>query len=1073
MVLNPSQQAAVHRLGQDVCVVAGPGTGKTRVLIERFGWLVREQEIAPDRILAVTFTDKAATEIKSRLAEEFKDDEDRRREIERAYVSTIHGFCTRLLRENAIAAGVDIGFEVLDEALGARLLRESADQALDELLRDDPERTRQLMGAIAVSSRLTEHTYDLGGALIGVYGALRAAGDDWRGGDFPAIDPPDPAALTALVRSLVADRDPWHTPKQQDRLAGLDTWLSQAEPHLDDPDSWFELLQRLDTKLNTIPKSLRPLMKEARDVEIPRLRAALVTAHYAPLRELLITALRRLDTLYSERKRERSALDFADLEEYALHLLDSSEPIRRKLREQFDYILMDELQDTNPLQWKIIDRIRRPERFFAVGDVNQSIYGFRHADPASFEQYASSLSNRALEVDRLTTNYRSYQSLLDAVDWLTGKQPGILPSRLEADRGTTASPVVEVAVCRGGNREEGSRREAGWIAHRIAKLLHGGAPLKEIAVLGRKMKILEPIAAALQEAAIPYLVTGGRTLYETREARDLLHALRVLGNVHDEVALAGLLRSPIGGCSDETLFRLKLFRGCLWDGMAAALQEPVPGIDPDELARLRWLTALIGELRGRNAQASPDRLVSRILDESGYLTELDSQALANIERILGALRERFHATELPLAAVAAEFVRLRAAAPEAEAPPPEAVNAVRLLSIHASKGLEFQTVFVPGLESRPPNHTPAICRAPGHGIGVRWVEPVTGAGRGDIAHESVSETLSQRALAEEWRLLYVAMTRAKDRLLLSWATAERSRGSEWTKAILARLDAVGREEEGCDEELTDPETGARVRFAVIDRDPDLAAAPVPVTGGVSPAELAPPAVSGQHDSTVSVTELSVFADCPRRYYLERYLGLAARESSGGGAGAPGGTAIGDQVHKLLAEASVEDPHPEAVRLAEQARKSELWKQLEEADRREREFGFLMDLDGVVLRGQIDAWFEQAGEVTVVDYKTDRFDPNREVRRVTPYRLQLRFYTMALERMLGRRPARAVLYFIRPDKALEVDIGDEKMEEARDLLRRFSRAQERLEFPLCEGEHCRSCGYARWTCPADRPRNNSD
>ena len=178
MRLSPEQQAAVTRTGQDVCVVAGPGSGKTRVLVERFWWLIREQGISPQRILAITFTEKAATEIRQRLAKEFAGQAEIREQVERAYVSTVHGFCARLLRENPIAAGLDPAFVVLDGPQGAAELEDAAHQALDRLYRARPGELRELMEAIYVSTRSEGRLPDLAKALTGIYQAMRTAGKD-------------------------------------------------------------------------------------------------------------------------------------------------------------------------------------------------------------------------------------------------------------------------------------------------------------------------------------------------------------------------------------------------------------------------------------------------------------------------------------------------------------------------------------------------------------------------------------------------------------------------------------------------------------------------------------------------------------------------------------------------------------------------------------------------------------------------------------------------------------------------------------------------------------------------------
>ena len=175
MELTQEQRQAVQRTGQDVCVVAGPGSGKTRVLTERFAWLVEQWQTDPTRILAITFTEKAATEIKARLIKRFEHSAEHREAVERAWVSTIHGFCTRLLREHAIAAGLAPNFVVLDQAPATRMQREAAEAALDEMFAERPSEMRRLMEAVDLSTSDDGRQDDLAAALLKIYDAIRTA----------------------------------------------------------------------------------------------------------------------------------------------------------------------------------------------------------------------------------------------------------------------------------------------------------------------------------------------------------------------------------------------------------------------------------------------------------------------------------------------------------------------------------------------------------------------------------------------------------------------------------------------------------------------------------------------------------------------------------------------------------------------------------------------------------------------------------------------------------------------------------------------------------------------------------
>ena len=216
MSLSERQLNAAHRLGQDVCVVAGPGSGKTSVLIERFTWLVEPHGVDPGRILAITFTDKAATEIKERMVRAFAHAPEIREQIERAYVSTIHGFCARLLRENAIVAGIDPQFQVLEQP--GKLLRQVADEVLESIYNEQPDRMRRFLRSLAVSEKESQWVPDLAASLIAIYEGMRIAGAEIGQARLIEATPPY-EELRSLARP--SERRPASHERRSRRIPGL------------------------------------------------------------------------------------------------------------------------------------------------------------------------------------------------------------------------------------------------------------------------------------------------------------------------------------------------------------------------------------------------------------------------------------------------------------------------------------------------------------------------------------------------------------------------------------------------------------------------------------------------------------------------------------------------------------------------------------------------------------------------------------------------------------------------------------------------------------------------------------
>jgi len=986
MSLTRAQQDAVRRTGQDVCVVAGPGSGKTRVLIERFAWLVEECNTDPARILAITFTEKAATEIKQRLISRFAARPELRSAIERAWVSTIDGFCTRLLREHAVAAGIAPDFAVIEEVVANRLARESAEEALDALFQERPQDMRRLLESLDLSTADDWRQPDLARSLLEIYETMRVS--DVR--DLaPADAAPDvwPIARERAQQAL-ADR----------RASGThaDAFRAWAEAFLNLPGEigreHFNATEAVSKiHLNKIGKGTRALeaLRELREDLAPRLQQQWMGQVNAGLLNLLRVAVARIDALYRAKKRRDAVLDFGDLEEQAIRLLESDAQVREETAGRFDEVLMDELQDTNRLQWRLVNLIRR--RFFAVGDINQSIYSFRHAKPEVFEEYRGALIEAGLAVDDLRENHRSYSEILEAVSLMLDLQTGIEARPLIASRGS--GTIVERLV---GGGENAVETEASLVASRIRQLCDSKEyEYKHIAILMRAMSAAEPFERALDQFGIPFLVSSGRTFMEAREIRDLMSLLAALVNPLDDIATVGVLRSPLVGLGDEEIFR--------------AGREGWREIFEARFGNLRKLAGFI----------SPDRLLATALDESGYARGLPARAEANIEKFLGRLR-REHRNQ-PLAEVLADLEALRATQSEAEAPPAEAGNIVRLMSIHAAKGLEFPVVFVSALHHAPDRRKPVIAFSAAAGLGAKWRNPATGKGQSDTAHARIVEELKLQEKAEENRLLYVAMTRAQDRLILSHALQKRSSGwQDLATAIPVTMAA--------DQPVEPPEIIKTVR----EQNAELLADP--------------PVLSGRHDGTVAITAVSTFHACPRKYLLNS---ISRGEAQGSG-----GVATGLEVHRILAG---ETGSPEAAEIAARFPLSELGRRAARATRIEREFDFLFYFEDVVLRGQIDLWFEESGELIVVDYKTDRDDSRLDV-----YAMQLRLYALALERYAGRMPDRAVLYYLRSDSAVEVNLDPES---ARSAVRAFLAGQESLDYPIRPGAQCRRCPFFENRCPA--------
>ncbi len=470
---TPAQLAAVEVAGPplDTCVVAGPGSGKTTVLVEHFRRLV-EAGANPQRILAITFTEKAATNMRAKLAEAFRERPAIRAQMERAWVSTVHGFCARLLKENAVFAGVDPEFSVADANESWRLQQESIAAAIEELFGEQRAAVRALIRGLSA--------FDFEAALLSAYDAMRSAGK--RVADLAGYAEPagtGMAGFAATAAELAAEPATTWSSAQKQHLAEI---RESAERIVHAP-SPLEALRALaafpanlrKAKSGTAAYHLASRLKE----QAKELPYSLITELYQHERRTLGEILRRFDQIYRQRKRRAGTLDFADLEEFAVAFLDRDRQARARLKAEFDHILMDEFQDTNPQQLRLLELVRLPDRFYAVGDVNQSIFGFRHAEPDGFLQYRNEVEAAGRKLVPLDDNFRSRPQILSAVETIMDGAAGIEPRTLVARREFAVPREVSVeAICAtAGDAAAALEIEARWVARRVVELLEGNARL--------------------------------------------------------------------------------------------------------------------------------------------------------------------------------------------------------------------------------------------------------------------------------------------------------------------------------------------------------------------------------------------------------------------------------------------------------------------------------------------------------------------------------------------------------------------------------------------------------------------
>ncbi len=1035
----------ISRRHEDACVVAGPGSGKTTVLVEYFRRLV-EAGVDPLRILAITFTEKAAGNMRKKLAQAFQELPATRARMERAWVSTVHGFCARLLRENAVFAGVDPEFYVADERESWRLQQESMAAAMDALFQEHPAEIRALIRGLS-SMEFEE-------AVLGAYDAMRGAGvtvAELAASRAPAG--PTVAEVADTLRALRAEPLSTWSYAQKEHLRCA---MEEAQGVVDaaTPLAALRAVEAFSCNLTKCHKGNNAynLLRRMR-TQIAEAKYGLIAQFYTAERKLLLEILRRFDAQYRERKRQAGALDFADLEEFSVRLLEQNPAALALLRDQFDHVLMDEFQDTNGQQARLLKLVRTPGRFYAVGDINQSIFGFRHAEPQGFAEYRDRIEAGGAHLVNLVDNFRSRADILSAVETVAEGQGGIVQRRLVAGRRFESERECSVELLAAPD----PRTEAQWVARRIVELCPAEFQFQNVAVLVRNTEVIGEITAAFDEAGVPYLVNRGRGFYESREVNDLVHLLRVIANPRDEVSMATLLRSPLVEASDEALLRLRMRGENIGAGLMWLTADAAAEFGPEDYGKLARIRDRLRDWRERREYVTSDRLLLEAMDDCGYRGESGSRAAANIDKLLAQARAA--AAHMSLDAFVEELALVRASNPrEPDAPPEDSANAVQVMTVHSAKGLEYPVIFVAAMHKGVESNPPVVAFSRHLGLGARWRNPATREDKDDLYMHALREEWRVREAHESDRLLYVAMTRAEEHLVLSYS----GKPANWAKTVVERLhpDLAGLQAR------TAPDGREwKLRVARPEGPPEFAPR-LKMTDDTNRSSvlLDMPVVTGQQDGNATVTALARFANCPREYYLGHYLGfegrqrtLEEREFSA--------SELGTQVHALLADTPVPDADEDAVKLAEVFRKGPLGRRLAQATRVEREFDFLLAVEDLVIRGQVDLWFEQGGELCIVDYKTDGVTAAEAHQRAQDYALQLRLYAMAVEQVAGRAADRAWLHFLRPNAVVEVDLRPTLLDAPEQVVRDFQEAQASLRFPLVEGEHCRRCQFYKSLCPA--------
>jgi ATP-dependent helicase/nuclease subunit A len=955
---TPEQRRAIEARDRDVLLEAGAGTGKTRVLVERY-CSAAEELGGVDGILAFTFTERAAAELRHRVRTELAARAARAeveraellgklsRDSERAWISTIHGFCRRLLASHPVAVGLDPRFRVLDEREADRVAARAFEEALDSLLSDGDREIARLVAAVRIGP-LRE--------------LVRIAHDELRSLGRPGLALPDPrpsdpgAAVSELVAAARAALD-----ETTESRAGRDNLDRIAAAAALDPSSPPDESELAALELNSGAKAFAgPACRRYRDAWRAACRAV-VERDAAELYGHLSELVRGFGERFAALKEERSGLDFSDLELEAVRLLRERPAVGDAYRERFRHVMVDEFQDTNELQLTLVRLLQGPDtHVFAVGDEFQSIYGFRHADLRVFQHERDRIraqpDDRA-EVLPLSGNFRADSEIVAATNAVgDALLDRFRPLTVGADRPAGELPSVELLLTPAGSEWKADElgitvtgdypsppdrlAEARFLASRLRSLRdEHGVPAGDMVVLLRAYTHVAAYEAELERGGLAPYVVGGRGYWSNQQVDDTRRILAVLANPLDDHGLLGALSSPACGVLPDTLWLVRQAAGDrmhLWptvekrfgarDGdLDDGAREWLDAIDERDAERLRRFCEIVATLREDAPRLGLEELIDRAITSLGYdLAALmlpgGTRRLANVRKLMRMARS-YEAAEGRDLRGFLDFLEESAggAAREGEAATEaERHDGVRVMTVHAAKGLEFPVVAVADLGrqlmagGRPP--AVRIDRANGEEINaddeaapLRIGIQLARFGAKAIRlydYDDLAEEAERDEVAESCRLAYVAATRAQDHVILSGSyrpgKSIPDEGAPATTPVSERLLGGLGIEAPDDGVITVPAPRPRPgldahfdpgRIAVRVNRPEpalfkaLAPEPSPPGDAALPERGAPPIarpgrVPQPAPSHLSYSALAAYGRCGYRFYAERVLTLSPRGDVG-------------------------------------------------------------------------------------------------------------------------------------------------------------------------------------------------
>ena len=857
------QLEAIETRGRNILVSAAAGSGKTTVLVERIKQLIIGEHVSIDEILVATFTNAAASDMKDKIvkavrqaipgasADQQKFLKNQLNIVYKANINTFHSFAMEVIKRYFYLLDVDPDFKICDDAEKAIMQADAVDELFEgkfnsgdeefiafltaycsaksekkakamildifDKIQALPEPFEWLAEKVAMLNGSDEelHEYLLPFVMSDVIENLECAAKAFRSvhsilekagvGSLAVKCAKDIASVNDVLANASAGR-------HGETAFGLRNMSFEVFSAADEEKEAYSEVKERVGKTRDRGKSC---IREVRDKYFSNdfsVEAGIIRSVYTKSKTLMQLII-EFDALFREKKREKAMLDFNDIEHLALEILKNPDA-SSEYRNKFKYVFVDEYQDSNLLQEAMVGLVKREDNVFMVGDVKQSIYKFRLAEPEIFmkkyEAFRNAASGRDVKID-LNTNFRCKGSIIDAVNGICGK---IMPYSEESAlhkgvpyAGSLDYPVslniVETKEIEddGSGEEINEMKKAELEAAVVAKLIKGvvgssiheegmgerGVELKDIVILMRSVKSMgEKYYQKLTENGIPAFIDDSDGYFDTIEIEIFMNLLKVIDNMRRDVPLISVLHSKIFGFSPAELSMARIeSRGTSYYKAFEKYGEC--GADLDLREKCKDAREKLENWR-KLSQAMPlDELIWRLLLETGYYVFAGAlpgggQRQANLRALAGKALKYMNMRQDALHG----FIRYVETLKEKEVPTGQSKlvsendNAVRIKTVHKSKGLEFPVVIVSGLGKRFMGNREKsdVCMHKDIGIGLAYYDEKGRKQRKTLFQHAIDSRNKRESMDEEARILYVALTRAKDRLILVGTVPDAQKSDE-------------------------------------------------------------------------------------------------------------------------------------------------------------------------------------------------------------------------------------------------------------------------------------------------------